>query len=329
MSVSSLLRVFPSLLLCLLLLLSLSSLPVSQSLTLPRVLSSHMVLQRDLPATLWGTAAPNSPVSVTLDDDSAHPFATTANGVGNWSVSLPPHNASTERHRLAISGDGSTVVLEDVVFGDVFFCSGQSNMEFVLQDAFNFTAEIEDSGRYPFLRLFTVADDQSAVYLNDTRSRFLKNESWVVSSPQYTNGTEWLYYSALCFLYGRNIHRELGQKVPVGLIESCYGGTPIITWMDVDAVQQCNHTMVSAEVAPPRTEEEERLTKAIGNYGGPHGPKAPYLLWNAMVEPIVRYKLKAILWYQAAHTHTHTRTHAHAHTLIVAQTDSTAALSQH
>ena len=292
----------------LLLLLSLSWLVVLSSLALPigglvipRVLSSHMVLQRETATTVWGMAAPNSTVVVTMDDDPQLRFSATANSGGNWSVALPPQAASTLPHSLAIAGDGQTFTLSDVLFGDVFLCSGQSNMEFVLQDVFNATAEIEDSGRYPFLRLFTIADDQSSRYLNDTESRFLKNESWVVSSPQYTNGTEWLYYSALCWLYGRNLHRALQQQIPVGLIESCYGGTPVETWSDVDAIDQCGAIHMDEEATQllsQSTEEQSQLERAVGNYEGPHGPKAPYLLYNAMIAPIVQYKLKAILWYQ-------------------------------
>ena len=285
----------------LLLLLLLSSLPPTLSLTLPHILSSHMVLQRDIPTTIWGTTpSPNTAVTATLD--ASTPITTTSNSAGNFSLTLPPHPSSTTPHTLTLTSPTSpTVTLTDILFGDVFLCSGQSNMEFVLQDAFNATAEVADSGHYPALRLFTVADDESKVYLNDTKSRFLKNESWVVSSPEYTNGTEWLYFSALCWLYGRDVHRALQQQVPVGLIESCYGGTPVETWSDVDAIDQCGAIKLDADGQPVQqqlTEEEQRLQTAVSNYGGPHGPKAPFLLWNAMIQPFIQYKLKAIIWYQ-------------------------------
>lgn len=97
----------------------------SSALTLPRVLSSHMVLQRDLSTLLWGKAAPNSSVTVTLDNDPQQRFTATANPAGNWSIALPPHPADPTAHQLSITGDSTTLTLTDVLFGDVFLCSGR------------------------------------------------------------------------------------------------------------------------------------------------------------------------------------------------------------
>lgn len=276
------------------------------ALRLPSILSSHMVVQRDIETVVWGTATANTTITLTIDGDATQTYETTANHAGNFSLTLPaqPSTGATPHQFDLLGSDGSSVSLKDVLYGDVYVCGGQSNMEFVLQDAFNATAEIESSAHYPLLRLFTVADDASPVYLNDTHSRYPHNESWVVSAPQYVNGTEWLYFSALCFMYGRNLQRELGDSVPIGLVESCYGGTTVEAWSDVDAINKCGvPNTTDTDNAQSQTRMRLRDAAAVPRLKSVH---EPYVLWNAMIQPIVNYKLKGVLWYQVTKTHTQT-----------------------
>jgi sialate O-acetylesterase len=131
-----------------------------------------------------------------------------------------------------------TITLHDILFGDVWICSGQSNMQLTVSMIYNATEEIANAGNYPKIRLFTAALIPSAVPVEELLGI---NLNWSVASPHSVGGPDSIYMSAVCWLYGRMIHQALGGR-PIGLIATSWGGTAVELWMPSKALQDCNDT---------------------------------------------------------------------------------------
>jgi sialate O-acetylesterase len=167
--------------------------------------------------------------------------AESANDFGEsiWSVTLDPvsDEGPFDIHvsQPLTNGTLVTITLHDVLFGDVWICSGQSNMEMAVTNIFNGTLEIANAGNYPKIRLFTAAKFPSAAPLEELSAMYL---NWSVASPESVGGPSFTYMSAVCWLYGRMIHEALDGR-PIGLIGSSWGGTSIELWMPPKALQDC------------------------------------------------------------------------------------------
>ena len=179
--------------------------------TLPALVGDNMVVQQGVPARVWGTAAPGERVAVSMAGKSA---TATADAEGRWEVRIGPYDAGGP-HTMTVAGK-TTVTVRNVLVGEVWVGSGQSNMEWPLQSARNGAEEIAKAA-YPEIRLFTVAKKTSLTPLDDVEGR------WVVCSPE-TAGA----FSAVAYFFGRELHETL--RVPVGLIHSSWGGTPAEAW---------------------------------------------------------------------------------------------------
>jgi sialate O-acetylesterase len=134
------------------------------------------------------------------------------------------------------NGTLATITLSDVLFGDVWVCSGQSNMSFSVSNMYNGTEEIANAGKFPKVRLFTASRQQSDTPLEELLAIWL---NWTAATPTSVGSP---YASAVCWLYGRMIHAELGGR-PIGLIHSSWGGTPIELWSPPDVLKDCNITL--------------------------------------------------------------------------------------
>ena len=248
-----------------------------------------MVLQRaPQQARVWGTAAAASVVRVALD--SAAPIAAIASAAGDWLVTLAPHAASVNR-TLTIEGDGERVVLSNVAFGDVYLCSGQSNMEYAVRDTWDGNATIADATHYPHLRLFTIAKAASLSVLSNTTNRW-RGGSWVVTAPQWLDGPSFAWFSAVCYAFGRPLYAALNQGGavhPIGLIDSCWSASLIEAWTTEPALEVCGPIKYPAyNSSLPST--SERL-----------GPANSTVLYNGMVAPILNMALRGVVWYQVEH----------------------------
>jgi len=213
---------------------------------LPNIIGSHMVLQRDVPLQVWGWADPGEKVTVVLDADKA---VATADQNGDWKVTLKPVKADGKPHQLVVTGDKAPdkkITLEDVLIGEVWLGSGQSNMEMRLEGTQK-GKEAVAAANCPQIRLFHVPKVQSKAPAKDV------NASWKACTPQ-TAGS----FSAVLYYFGKRIHQEL--NVPVGLINSSWGGSPIEPWL-----------------AEP------------GKSGG---------MYNGMIAPVCPFALRGLLWYQ-------------------------------
>jgi sialate O-acetylesterase len=188
------------------------SLHLTAEVTLPQVIGSHMVLQRNAPVKIWGWADKGERVTVTMAGQSVR---TKTNKEGKWEVILGPMAAGGP-FEMQIEGKNS-LTLEDVLVGDVWICSGQSNMEWPVYNSDN--AEEEVSGAdYPRLRLFDVPHNVRLMPVDD-----IPEAQWAPCTPESVYN-----FSAVGYFFGRDLHREL--DVPIGLISTNWGGTNVETW---------------------------------------------------------------------------------------------------
>jgi sialate O-acetylesterase len=276
----------------------------SAEVRLPKILSSHMVLQRDRPMHFWGWADPDEKVTVSLDGKSAE---STADKLGKWSLYLPAHAAGGP-FTAEIKGSNALSV-EDVMIGDVWFASGQSNMEMPLK-GFVGNAVIKDSAaeiqaaNQPRLRLLRIQKKTSNFPLSDYQ------DTWTTCTPQTAAD-----FSAVAYFFGRAISGK--ENVTVGLIDSTWGGTPAEAWASFQGLTADASLMpvFSAWGTMMDTQTDMNLMRAADQRADKaaeeaHGPKpkhawrpepaswGPAALYNGMVAPAVGYGIKGAIWYQ-------------------------------
>ena len=207
-------------------------------------LQDHMVLQRaPQRAVVWGYGDTKAFTTLWMNNKFYYTIsgADAVNNVGEsiWSVTL---DAQSEEGPFEITvtqpvANGSlvTISLKDVLYGDVWICSGQSNMQMAVIDNFNASEEIARAGNYPKVRLFTA----SLVSSPSTVEELLAiTQRWSIAAPGSVGGPSYQYASAVCWLYGRMIHVGLGGR-PIGLIATSWGGTAIELWMPPPALREC------------------------------------------------------------------------------------------
>ena len=218
--------------------------------SLPRFanyIQDHMVLQRaPQRAIVWGFGDLGTLTTLRINDKTyttvSQSEPANAQNESIWSVTLDPvsEEGPFDIHvtQPLTNGTNVTITLRDVLFGDVWLCSGQSNMQLTVNMIYNGTEEIQNAGNYPKIRVFTAA---LAAY-NESRAPLEEllgiTLNWSVASPQSIGGPMWAYMSSVCWLYGRMIHEALDGR-PIGLIATSYGGTPIELWMPYQATKDC------------------------------------------------------------------------------------------
>eukprot|EP00750_Incisomonas_marina_P031081 INCI7703.4.p1 GENE.INCI7703.4~~INCI7703.4.p1 ORF type:complete len:615 (+),score=67.28 INCI7703.4:127-1971(+) len=206
--------------------------PIPSPLQVSPVLGSHMVLQRDVPNAIWGTITRGSTVVVRVSDGKGPSVnvSTVATSNDTFSVDIPARLASFDPLTITVSAIGQpSIVLEDVLVGDVFGCHGQSNMAFGLGQDINASAECLATANFPGIRFQTLSP----------------RVPWQVAAPSTTcTGTGFSPFSAVCWYFGKNVFQQLGGTVPVGLVSSNVGGTGVQLWSSQDATAKCNQTGV-------------------------------------------------------------------------------------
>jgi sialate O-acetylesterase len=198
--------------------------PAQADVRLPAVFSDHMVLQRDLPIPVWGWAAPGEAVTVTF---AGHSAATVAEGDGQWKVYLEKCAASATPQTLVVSGK-NTLQFTDVLVGDVWVCSGQSNMGLYLGECDNADTEVPRAGD-PLLRILKV-EERTAI-APEADVKLWNNRKWRLSAPDSARE-----FSGVGYFFGRELRKHLG--IPIGLISSLHGGSQAQLWTSLDAVQK-------------------------------------------------------------------------------------------
>jgi len=238
-----------------------------------RAVGPHMVLQRDSSSTrVWGTAVNGTAIRIQLagPGGAREPaIATAADATGKWWLDLPAHPGSVvDEYSLTLTcgggggggggrgQPGGSVTATGILFGDVFGCHGQSNMAFGLGQDFNSSTECATAHLHPHLRVFAHSAHQD----------------WALpSNASVCEGSFCSPFSAVCWYFGRNMAAKLGGKVPVGLVGSMVGGTPVESWSGPDALAQCDQTQV---------------TDRVGSY------------WSTFIETLLPMQMSGWLWYQ-------------------------------
>jgi sialate O-acetylesterase len=244
---------------------------VRAEIKLPAIVSSNMVLQRNTTIEIWGWAAANENIEIEASwlEKSEN---VKADKEGNWRLEIKTTN-SKDAQRIILKSKTSHIVLENILFGEVWLCSGQSNMQqpvkgFNGQPTFGAMQAIVNSHNSN-LRLFTVARKGATSPQNDIK----KYTGWQEATPK--NVPE---FSAVAYFFGQQLQKTLG--VPVGLIHTSWGGSTIEAWMSIEALKP--YQKVNLE--------------NIANAKNPN--QTPTLLFNAMLHPLVKYKIKGAIWYQ-------------------------------
>jgi sialate O-acetylesterase len=207
-----------------------------------------MVLQRaPQRAVIWGFGDPSKLTTLTINNQTyttiTRPEPANEQNESIWSVTLDPvsNEGPFDIHVSQPLANGTlvTITIHDVLFGDVWLCSGQSNMQMTVGLIFNGSEEIANAGNFPKIRVFTAALLASVTPVEELLGIELK---WSVASPHSIGGPAWSYMSAVCWLYGRMIHQTLSGR-PIGLIATSYTGTAIELWMPPKALNECGLPM--------------------------------------------------------------------------------------
>ena len=269
--------------------------------TLPRIFSSHMVIQRNLPVHVWGMAAAGEAVSVSFRGETG---STTANELGRWSLYLKPGSAGGPFQMTVTGKDGQAITLDDVLVGDVWVASGQSNMEFMMHQAATADQDLPHAG-IPQIRLLVVKKAASLYPLDD-----VETDGWAASTPDTAKD-----FSAVAWYFAREIEQR--EHVPVGVIDSTWGGTPGEAWTRMTALGEdaaLNPLFASwgrmIERQPDALLRERNKQRMIDEAKAEGKPEpvfpwvptleswGPGMLWNGMIAPLTPMAIRGVIWYQ-------------------------------
>ncbi len=282
-------------------------------LSVPHFFSDHMILQRDRAAAIWGTADAGAEVSVNFKGKSA---SAKAAADGKWRAQIETGTADAAGAVLTISAGAEKIEIKDVLVGEVWFASGQSNMAYTMNRSPEYAGLIAESN-HPSLRVFNGPQVTAAENQDDIAG------VWELSTPQ-TVPT----FSAVAFFFARKLHLELG--IPIGVIESPWGGKPVETFTSREALNtlpatkalvdamlkdEAGYDQAKADAAYATKLEQWKATMAAAKGKSaeerkrlpkkPDAPKRPLLtegkpgvLFAAMIHPFVGYSMRGAIWYQ-------------------------------
>lgn len=298
---------------------ALSAISAEAELKLPAILSDHMVLQRDQPVCIWGWAGAGEEVLVAFAEQTKR---TTATKEGTWKLMLDPMPASTVGRQLAVASGSGNIVLKDILVGEVWVCSGQSNMEWSLNRASDANLEIL-AANYPLIRHCKLPRVARPEPQDDAQTAWTQCSSDVAAS-----------YTAVGYFFGRNLHQTL--KVPVGLVNTSWGGTPSEAWTRSSAIEKVeglkplmkrwNDNIAAFDQKKVDEEHKKRMDayekekkefeteqakiadkakRKKWTKRAPSKPRDPAYahhrpgnIYNGMIHPILNLTFKGAIWYQ-------------------------------
>lgn len=237
---------------------------------LPDLIASNMVLQRSTTVNLWGWANPGEKFNISTSWLKT-PLHVVADKAGEWHIAVATTN-STKPQTIQISSASQVISLDNILFGEVWLCSGQSNMEmpvsgFQAQPAYGAQEAIVNAGDED-IRLFTVEKIASLTPENSIGP----NTGWKKANPESVKD-----FSAIGYYFGKHMHDIL--KVPIGLIHSSWGGSIVEAWMSKESL------------SPIKDIDLKNVDLKRGN-------RFPTVLYNAMIKPLIPYTIKGAIWYQ-------------------------------
>ena len=271
---------------------------VRADMTLGSPFGDGMVLQRDMPVPVWGWAEPGQRVEVAFQGQTK---GATAGDDGAWRVALDPLKADAAGAVLRVQCGGAEAVVKDVLVGEVWICSGQSNMAMALKETENAEAQIA-AADFPKLRLLAMPVRAAAL----PQERAARAVAWRVCSPQTAGG-----FSAVAYFFGREVQRKL--DAPVGLIVVATGATPIELWVPREGLGLTPELAEWAREAA-KVDADYRQAVVAWEAGGktsaaPTQPVHPYMVknnarrglgtfFNSAVAPVAGYPMRGMIWYQ-------------------------------
>jgi sialate O-acetylesterase len=252
---------------------------------LPKLISSNMVLQRECEVKIWGWADPGEKIRVVCDWCDRVTRGTT-DADGNWQVRIQTGDAGGP-HKMTIAGN-NTIVLNQILFGEVWVGSGQSNMEMPLKNVSSSYTGIRDAAQeienatYPEIRLFQAGNFSSKEPLDDVESGISMYGippaacTWQACSPE-TVPT----FSSTAYFFARALHAEL--KVPIGIIDAAWGGTPAEAWTPASGLKTLGYKAELEQAATLPQQADKKI---------------PTRLYNGMIHPLRKFQMKGAIWYQ-------------------------------
>ena len=282
-------------------------------LSVPHFFSDHMVLQRERPAAIWGKATAGAEIKISFKGQSA----TTQTGAdGKWRTQIQTGPADATGATLTITTGTDKILIADVLVGEVWFASGQSNMFYTMNRSPEYAALIAESN-HPGLRMFNAPLVTAAENQDDIEG------AWQTTTPETTPG-----FSAVAFFFARKLHLELG--IPVGVIKSAWGGKPVETFTSREALNTlpatkalvdatlkdaANYDQAKADAAYTTKLTQWKTTMAAAKGQSPEQPKRlpkkpdapkpplltegkPGVLFASMIHPFTGYTMRGAIWYQ-------------------------------
>jgi len=282
--------------------------PARAELSVAALFSDHMVVQQGQPLKVWGWGDAAATVTVQLGPQSRQ---TKVTDEGRWSVTISPPGEMGP-HVLQVQSGQATLEIKDVLVGEVWLCSGQSNMAMTVSRAQDFASE-QAAADLPQIRMFKVTSGHALEPQDQCAGE------WTVCTPETVGG-----FSATAYFFGRRLHTEL--SVPVGLINSSVGGTSVESWTSlpaqtaVDSIQPRLDAWQQADAEYDATAAQTRFDKALARWtkdaqqarqNGQRVPRKPKLaarpredrnypanLFNGKIHPLIGYSLRGAVWYQ-------------------------------
>jgi sialate O-acetylesterase len=262
---------------------------INAEVTLPAFFSDNMLLQQNSQVNIWGKTDANKSITVKTSW-SKKVLKTTSDKSGRWKITFETPQSDGKPQSITIS-DGKSLTLKNILLGELWFCSGQSNMEMPMKGFKNQPVEGSNMdilySKNDHIRLFTVKRNASLSPLTDVSGL------WQAASPETVKE-----FSATAYYFGRLLNRIL--NVPIGLIHSSWGGSSAEAWMSEDMLK------AFPEVKIPKTEEGLKDKNRI-----------PTMLYNAMIHPFLEMTIKGILWYQGESNYDRANSYKHLFSTLV------------
>jgi sialate O-acetylesterase len=292
---------------------------VVAEVVLPNIFTDHMVLQRDQENPIWGSADANREISVTI---AGKEVLTSSDDNGKWRVQLPALPAGGP-HKITVKGE-TIAEIQDVLVGEVWFCSGQSNMQWPVERSYGADVEFA-AANYPEIRLLTVKQHGTSVPQENIEG------VWQACSPKTV-----AEFSAVGYHYGQLLHKALG--VPVGLIDNAWGASSAEAWIPRETLESAGRydemlamwderaaTFDEAEFQDYRKRYKEWA--ASGHKGPPmewsrtihplNGQIRPSNIYNGMVHPLKGYGIRGVIWYQGESNASRAEQYQHLFPLLI------------
>ena len=264
------------------------------------IFTSGMVLQRNKPIRFWGTANSNEIVEIDFNNQKR---SASVNKSGSWEIEFPPLEAGGP-YKITFSSETKVINLNDVLIGDIWLCSGQSNMEFRLKQSTSGADDIKVA-KLPEVRLFNM---QPVAYTNNVA--WEKNTLDLINQLQYFTQTEWKSttpeiakdFSAVAYHFGKTVYEETG--VPIGLILNAVGGSPAEAWIDRFTLEHHNKLVgmfrnwSNNDFINPWCRERAGQNSELSDNPLQRHPYHPSYLYEAGIQNITRLNISGVIWYQ-------------------------------